>query len=75
MILGLTEKLCVFDEGAMKEEEVTPGTIYPLFGKLCCFLPEKLKKTLCCVTPLGQTVSPLQSRCGKSVQNVETNPR
>lgn len=41
----------------MKEEDVTPGTIYPLVGKLLCFLPERLKKKLCCVTPLGQTVS------------------
>lgn len=41
----------------MKEEDVTPGTVYPLFGKLLCFLPEHLKKKLCCVTPLGQTVS------------------
>ncbi|CAJ1073310.1 adhesion G protein-coupled receptor F5-like isoform X1 [Xyrichtys novacula] len=42
-----------FITGAMKEEDVTPGTIYPLFGKLFCFLPERLKKKLCCVTPLG----------------------
>lgn len=41
----------------MKEEDVTPGTIYPLLGKLLCFLPEHLKQKLCCVTPLGQTVS------------------
>lgn len=41
----------------MKEEDVTPGTVYPLMGKLLCFLPEHLKKKLCCVTPLGQTVS------------------
>lgn len=43
--------------GPMKEEAVAPGTIYPLLGKLLCFLPEHLKKKLCCVTPLGQTVS------------------
>uniref|UniRef100_A0A8D3AUN7 Sodium-dependent multivitamin transporter n=1 Tax=Scophthalmus maximus TaxID=52904 RepID=A0A8D3AUN7_SCOMX len=29
-------------------------TVYPLLGKLLCFLPERLKKKLCCVTPLGQ---------------------
>lgn len=40
----------------MKEEDVTPGTVYPLLGKLLFFLPERLKKKLCCVTPLGQTV-------------------
>uniref|UniRef100_A0A8D3DHW5 Sodium-dependent multivitamin transporter n=1 Tax=Scophthalmus maximus TaxID=52904 RepID=A0A8D3DHW5_SCOMX len=32
-------------------------TVYPLLGKLLCFLPERLKKKLCCVTPLGQAVS------------------
>lgn len=41
----------------MKEEEATPGTLYPLLGKLLCFLPEHLKKKLCCVTPLIQSVS------------------
>lgn len=41
----------------MKEDDVTPGTIYPLLGKLLCFLPEHLKKKLCCVTPLGEMVS------------------
>lgn len=41
----------------MKEKDVAPGTIYPLLGKLLCFLPEHLKTKLCCVTPLGQTVS------------------
>ncbi|KAG8013157.1 Sodium-dependent multivitamin transporter [Nibea albiflora] len=46
----------VFVSGPMKEEDVAPGTIYPLVGKLFCFLPEHLKKKLCCVTPLRQTV-------------------
>lgn len=46
----------------MKEEAVMPGTIYPLLGKLLCFLPEHLKKKLCCVTPLGQTVSNTETR-------------
>lgn len=45
--------------GPMKEEDVTPGTVYPLLGKLLCFLPEHLRKKLCCVTPLGPTVSNL----------------
>ncbi|XP_034531447.1 solute carrier family 5 member 6 [Notolabrus celidotus] len=57
ILMGLIISLIT---GAMKEEEVTPGTIYPLFGELCCFLPERLKKKLCCVTPLGQTVSTQQ---------------
>lgn len=52
----LTGLVISFITGAMKEEDVTPGTVYPLFGKLFCFLPEHLKKKLCCVTPLGQMV-------------------
>ncbi|XP_068436791.1 solute carrier family 5 member 6 isoform X1 [Clinocottus analis] len=51
----LTGLVVSFLTGPMKEEDVTPGTIYPLLGKLICFLPERLKKKLCCVTPLGQT--------------------
>lgn len=47
--------------GPMKEEEATPGTIYPLLGKLLCFLPEHLKKKLCCVTPLRPAI-PAQQR-------------
>lgn len=49
-------------EGPLKEEDVTPGTVYPLMGKLLCFLPKYLKKKLCCVTPLGQTVSDMLNR-------------
>ncbi|XP_072313179.1 sodium-dependent multivitamin transporter-like [Eucyclogobius newberryi] len=41
--------------GPMRAEDVTPGTVYPLFGKLFFFLPEKVKQKLCCVTPLAQT--------------------
>lgn len=40
----------------MKAEDVTPGTVYPLLGKLLCFLPERYKKKLCGVTPQVQTV-------------------
>lgn len=47
--------------GPMKEEDVTPGTIYPLMGKLLCFLPERLRRKLCCVTP--QTVSRMSHNC------------
>ncbi|XP_037652090.1 solute carrier family 5 member 6 [Sebastes umbrosus] len=54
ILIGL---IISFLTGPMKEEDVTPGTIYPLLGKLLCFLPEHLKKKLCCVTSLGQTVS------------------
>lgn len=44
-------------QGPRKEEEVMPGTIYPLFGNMLFFLPEHLKTKLCCMTPLGETVS------------------
>lgn len=53
----LTGLIISFLTGPMKEEDVTPGTVYPLLEKLLCFLPEHLKKKLCCVTPLGQTLS------------------
>uniref|UniRef100_A0A668AX16 Solute carrier family 5 member 6 n=1 Tax=Myripristis murdjan TaxID=586833 RepID=A0A668AX16_9TELE len=53
----LTGLIISFLTGPMKEEEVTPGTIYPLLGNLLFFLPEHLKQKLCCVTPLGQRVS------------------
>uniref|UniRef100_A0A673BU19 Sodium-dependent multivitamin transporter-like n=1 Tax=Sphaeramia orbicularis TaxID=375764 RepID=A0A673BU19_9TELE len=48
-----------FLTGPMKEEDVTPGTVYPLMGKLLCFLPDSVRQKLCCVTPLGQTVCKL----------------
>ncbi|XP_075964371.1 solute carrier family 5 member 6 [Anarhichas minor] len=54
----LTGLIISFLTGPMKEEDVTPGTIYPLCGKLLCFLPEHLKKKLCCLTPLGQPRPP-----------------
>ncbi|KAM8915551.1 sodium-dependent multivitamin transporter-like isoform 5-T7 [Spinachia spinachia] len=54
ILIGL---IISFLTGPMKEEDVTPGTIYPLSGKLLCFLPEHLKKKLGCVTPHGQTLS------------------
>ncbi|XP_042356824.1 solute carrier family 5 member 6 [Plectropomus leopardus] len=53
----VTGLIISFLTGPMKEEDVTPGTIYPLLRKLLCFLPERLKKKLCCVTPLGHTLS------------------
>uniref|UniRef100_A0A4W6FRS8 Sodium-dependent multivitamin transporter n=1 Tax=Lates calcarifer TaxID=8187 RepID=A0A4W6FRS8_LATCA len=47
ILIGL---IISFLTGPMKEEDVTPGTIYPLLGKLLCFLPEHLKKKLCCLS-------------------------
>ncbi|XP_068607830.1 sodium-dependent multivitamin transporter-like [Brachionichthys hirsutus] len=43
-----------FLTGPMKEEEVTPGTTYPLMRKLHYFIPECLKNKLCCPTGFQQ---------------------
>uniref|UniRef100_A0A7N6FCR7 Solute carrier family 5 member 6 n=1 Tax=Anabas testudineus TaxID=64144 RepID=A0A7N6FCR7_ANATE len=59
IVIGL---IISFLTGPMKEQDVTPGTIYPLLGTLFGFLPARLKKKLCCVTPLGQTVFPPQHK-------------
>ncbi|CAL8288728.1 unnamed protein product [Gadus morhua 'NCC'] len=32
----------------MKEEDVFPGTVYPLLGNLLFFWPDRYKKKLCC---------------------------
>lgn len=53
----LTGLIISFLTGPMKEEDVTPGTVYPLLGNLLFFLPERLKQKLCCVTPLGHRPS------------------
>uniref|UniRef100_A0A3B3Z8I3 Sodium-dependent multivitamin transporter n=1 Tax=Periophthalmus magnuspinnatus TaxID=409849 RepID=A0A3B3Z8I3_9GOBI len=45
-----------FLTGPIREEDVTPGTVFPLLGKLLFFLPENVKQKLCCVTPLPQMV-------------------
>lgn len=52
ILLGL---IISFLTGPMREEDITPGTVYPLLGKLLFFLPEHIKKKLCCVTPLTHT--------------------
>ncbi|XP_053700836.1 solute carrier family 5 member 6 isoform X2 [Synchiropus splendidus] len=44
----LTGLLISLLTGPMKAEDVAPGTVYPLFRKLRRFLPECLKKKLCC---------------------------
>lgn len=54
VIIGLTISLIT---GPMREEDVTPGTVFPLLGKLLFFLPEHLKQKLCCVTPLAHKES------------------
>lgn len=41
----------------MKEEDVTPGTLYPLLDNMLFFVPDNLKQNLCCATPLGHRVS------------------
>lgn len=47
--LGLAVSLLT---GPMREEDVAPGTVFPLLGKLLFFLPDDVKQKLCCVTPL-----------------------
>ncbi|XP_005799330.1 sodium-dependent multivitamin transporter-like [Xiphophorus maculatus] len=53
ILVGLTVS---FLTGPMKEGEATPGTVYPLLGKLLFFLPEHMKKKVCCVTPLRPAI-------------------
>ncbi|XP_014912992.1 sodium-dependent multivitamin transporter-like, partial [Poecilia latipinna] len=53
ILVGLTVS---FLTGPMKEGEATPGTVYPLLGKLLFFLPEHRKKNVCCVTPLRPAI-------------------
>ena len=49
---------CVGDsQGPMKEDEVTPGTIYPLMTNLLFFLPEKLRAKMCRLAPKEVRVS------------------
>ncbi|KAK5858022.1 hypothetical protein PBY51_011222 [Eleginops maclovinus] len=57
-----------FLSGPLKEEDVAPGTVYPCLGKLLCFLPERLKKKLCCVTPLGHTLAAPQKEMNSLTQ-------
>uniref|UniRef100_A0A8C9ZGA6 Sodium-dependent multivitamin transporter n=1 Tax=Sander lucioperca TaxID=283035 RepID=A0A8C9ZGA6_SANLU len=45
ILIGL---IISFLTGGLVLTYVTPGTVYPLLGKLLCFLPEHLKKKLCC---------------------------
>ncbi|XP_028294358.1 sodium-dependent multivitamin transporter-like isoform X2 [Gouania willdenowi] len=58
IVIGL---IISFLTGPMKEEDVAPGTVFPLLGKLLWFVPERVRKRLCCVTPLGHTLSGEQS--------------
>ncbi|XP_034017568.1 solute carrier family 5 member 6a [Thalassophryne amazonica] len=50
VLVGLLVSLVT---GPMKEKELTPGTVYPVLGKLFFFLPEHYKEKLCCITPLA----------------------
>ncbi|XP_071755325.2 solute carrier family 5 member 6a [Centroberyx gerrardi] len=50
VVVGLIVSLLT---GPMKEKELTPGTVYPVLGKLLFFLPERYREKLCCVTPLA----------------------
>ncbi|KAJ3613109.1 hypothetical protein NHX12_019363, partial [Muraenolepis orangiensis] len=48
LVVVLVGLLVSFLSGPMKEEDVFPGTVYPVLGKLLFFLPDCLKKKLCC---------------------------
>uniref|UniRef100_A0A8C5E4Q6 Sodium-dependent multivitamin transporter-like n=1 Tax=Gouania willdenowi TaxID=441366 RepID=A0A8C5E4Q6_GOUWI len=45
IVIGL---IISFLTGPMKEEDVAPGTVFPLLGKLLWFVPERVRKRLCC---------------------------
>uniref|UniRef100_A0A673JWC0 Solute carrier family 5 member 6a n=1 Tax=Sinocyclocheilus rhinocerous TaxID=307959 RepID=A0A673JWC0_9TELE len=49
VVVGL---LVSFLTGPSKENELNPGTIYPVLGNLLFFLPQRYREKLCCVTPL-----------------------
>lgn len=49
IVLGLAISLLT---GPLREEDVAPGTVFPLLGKLLFFLPSHVKQKLCCVTAL-----------------------
>uniref|UniRef100_A0A8C6WI61 Solute carrier family 5 member 6 n=1 Tax=Neogobius melanostomus TaxID=47308 RepID=A0A8C6WI61_9GOBI len=49
VVIGLTVS---FITGAFRKQDVAPGTVFPLLGKLLFFLPEHIKQKLCCVTPM-----------------------
>lgn len=65
VVVGLIVSLLT---GPMKEKDVTPGTVYPVLGKLLFFLPERYREKLCCVTPLGQKVKALDTQPYKMAQ-------
>ncbi|XP_030212252.1 solute carrier family 5 member 6 [Gadus morhua] len=48
LVVVLVGLLVSFLSGPMKEEDVFPGTVYPLLGNLLFFLPDRYKKKLCC---------------------------
>uniref|UniRef100_A0A8C2B6S7 Sodium-dependent multivitamin transporter n=1 Tax=Cyprinus carpio TaxID=7962 RepID=A0A8C2B6S7_CYPCA len=48
---------------------LNPGTIYPVLGNLLFFLPERYREKLCCVTPLEDNVSHLNSTKQNPVSN------
>ncbi|XP_077443442.1 solute carrier family 5 member 6a [Stigmatopora argus] len=51
VVVGLVVSLLT---GPMSEKQLTPGTLYPVFGNLLFFLPERYREKLCCITPLAQ---------------------
>uniref|UniRef100_A0A672PU63 Sodium-dependent multivitamin transporter n=2 Tax=Sinocyclocheilus grahami TaxID=75366 RepID=A0A672PU63_SINGR len=66
VVVGL---LVSFLTGPWKEKELNPGTIYPVFGNLLFFLPQRYREKLCCVTPLEDNVSRLNATNQYPVSN------
>uniref|UniRef100_A0A8C1D404 Sodium-dependent multivitamin transporter n=1 Tax=Cyprinus carpio carpio TaxID=630221 RepID=A0A8C1D404_CYPCA len=66
VVVGL---LVSFLTGPWKEKDLNPGTIYPVLGNLLFFLPERYREKLCCVTPLEDNVSHLNSTKQNPVSN------
>ncbi|KAJ7990792.1 hypothetical protein DPEC_G00290590 [Dallia pectoralis] len=46
----ITGLIVSFLTGPMKEEDVTPGTLYPVLANMLYLLPDHLKQKLCCTT-------------------------
>ncbi|KAF7654472.1 hypothetical protein LDENG_00069020 [Lucifuga dentata] len=59
VVVGL---IVSFLTGPMKEKDLTPGTVYPVLGKLLFFLPQRYREKLCCVTPLPHRPKPVNTQ-------------
>uniref|UniRef100_A0A3P8YTE1 Sodium-dependent multivitamin transporter n=1 Tax=Esox lucius TaxID=8010 RepID=A0A3P8YTE1_ESOLU len=53
----ITGLIVSFLTGPMKEDDVTPGTLYPLLANMLFFVPDHLRQKLCCTTSLEHRAS------------------